>query len=148
MYLVGFILLEIFTSMFLGDISRYSIGFGGSLVTKLCPTFATAWTIGHQAPLSMGFLRWEYWSGLPFPFPGDLPDPGIKSGSPALQVYSLLTEPPGKPQDMVYTNNNNKKMSWGCLLLSIPCNLFVQFGVISILRVWQNLSVTLKDPDT
>ena len=57
MYLVGFILLEIFTSMFLGDISRYSIGFGGSLVTKLCPTLATAWTIGHQAPLSMGFLR-------------------------------------------------------------------------------------------
>ena len=57
MYLVGFILLEIFTSMFLGDISRYSIGFGGSLVTKLCPTLATSWTIGHQAPLSMGFLR-------------------------------------------------------------------------------------------
>ena len=51
----------------------------------------------HQAPLSMGFPRQEYWSGLPFPFPGDLPDPGIKPGSPALQVGCLLSEPSGKP---------------------------------------------------
>ena len=46
------------------------------------------------APLSMGFSRQEYWSGLPFPSPGDLPDPGIKSGSPALQADSLPSEPP------------------------------------------------------
>ena len=49
-----------------------------------------------QVPLSMGFSRQEYWSGLPFPSSGDLPDPGIKPGSPTLQVDSLLSEPPGK----------------------------------------------------
>ena len=46
-------------------------------------SFATSWTITHQAPLSMGFPRQEYWSGLPFPSPGDLPDPGIEPASPA-----------------------------------------------------------------
>ena len=50
-----------------------------------------------QAPPSMGFSRQEYWGGLPFPPPGDLPDPGIEAGSPALQADSLLSEPPGKP---------------------------------------------------
>ena len=50
-----------------------------------------------QAPLSMGFPRQEYWSELPFPSPGDLPDRGIKPGSPVLQVNSLLSEPPRKP---------------------------------------------------
>ena len=53
-------------------------------------------TVAYQAPLSMGFPRQEYWSGLSFPPPGDLPDPGIEPGSPALQVYSLPSEPPGK----------------------------------------------------
>ena len=55
--------------------------------------FATPWTIAYQAPLSMEFSRQEYWSGLPFPSPGDLPDPGIKPGSPALQANSLSSEP-------------------------------------------------------
>ena len=50
------------------------------------------------APLSMEFSRQEYWSGLPFPSPGDLSNPGIKPGSPALQADSLLSEPPGKPK--------------------------------------------------
>ena len=50
--------------------------------------FATPWTVGHQAPLSMEFSRQEYWSGLSFPSPGDLQDPGIKLGSPALQADS------------------------------------------------------------
>ena len=58
---------------------------------------ATARTVALQAPLSMGFSRQEYWSGLPFPSPGHLPDPGIKSGFPALQADSLLSELPGKP---------------------------------------------------
>ena len=53
--------------------------------------------IAHQAPLSMKFSRQEYWSELPFPSPGDLPDPGIQPMSPALQADSLLSEPPGKP---------------------------------------------------
>ena len=59
--------------------------------------FVTPWTVAHQAPLSMGFSRQEYWSGLPFLSPGNLPDPGIKPWSSALQVDSLATEAPGKP---------------------------------------------------
>ena len=51
----------------------------------------------YQAPPSMGFSRQEYWSGLPFPSPGDLPDPGIEPGSPALEADTLTSEPPGKP---------------------------------------------------
>ena len=65
---------------------------GGGLVAKSCLTLATPWTVACQAPLSMGFFGREYWSGLPFPSPGDLPDPGIEPGSPALQADSLLTE--------------------------------------------------------
>ena len=58
--------------------------------------FATPWTVANQAPLSMGFSRQQYWSGLPFPSPGNLPDPGMEPGSPALQVDALPSEPPGK----------------------------------------------------
>ena len=57
--------------------------------------FATPWTVAHQAPPSMKFSRQEYWSGLPFPSTGDLPDPGIEPGSPALQADALPSEPPG-----------------------------------------------------
>ena len=56
------------------------------------------WTIAHQAPLSMDFSRQDYWSVLPFPSPGDPPDPGVKSGSPALQAVPLPSEPPRKPR--------------------------------------------------
>ena len=59
--------------------------------------FATPWTVAYQAPPSMGFSRQEYWSGLPFPSPGDLPDPGIEPRSPALQADTLTSESPGKP---------------------------------------------------
>ena len=65
--------------------------------------FATLWTVVHQAPLSMGFLRQEYWSGLPFLSPGDLPDPGIKPtslASPALAGRFFTTELPGKPRSV------------------------------------------------
>ena len=54
--------------------------------------FATPWTVAYQAPLPMGFSRQEYWSGLPFPSPGDLPDPGIEPRSPALQADALSSE--------------------------------------------------------
>ena len=59
--------------------------------------FATPWTAAYKASLSMEFSRQEYWSRLPFPSPGDLPHPGIKPGSPALQADALSSEPPGKP---------------------------------------------------
>ena len=58
---------------------------------------ATPWTIAHQAPLSMGFLRPEYWSGVPFPSPGKLPDPGIEPRSPVLAGRFFTTEAPGRP---------------------------------------------------
>ena len=59
--------------------------------------FVTPWTVTHQAPLSMEFFRQEYWSGLPFPSPGDLSNPGIEPGSPSLQADALPSEPPWKP---------------------------------------------------
>ena len=71
--------------------------FGGGLVAKSCLTLATPWTVAHQAPLSMGFPRQAYQSGLPFPSPGELPDSGIKPRSPALQANSLPTQLGGKP---------------------------------------------------
>ena len=58
---------------------------------------AILWTAAYQAPLSMEFFGQEYWSGLPSPSPGDLPDPGTELRSPALQADSLPSEPPGKP---------------------------------------------------
>ena len=70
--------------------------------------FAILWTVGHQAPLSMGFPRQEYWSGLPFPSPGDLPDPGIKPGSPSLQADALTSEPP------MSKKKKKKKKEWRC----------------------------------
>ena len=67
-----------------------------SVVAKSRPTLVTPWTVTCQAPLSMGFSRQEYWSGLPFPSPGDLPDSEIEPGSPAL-ADTLLTELEGSP---------------------------------------------------
>ena len=70
--------------------------------------FETLWTIAQQAPLFMGFSRQEYWSGLPYPLPGDLPDSQIEPTSPALQVDSLPTQSPGKPISQLYTNTKWK----------------------------------------
>ena len=64
-------------------------------------SFATPWTVVHQAPPSMEFSRQEYWSGLPFPSPKDLPNPGIESGSPALQADTVLSEPQGSPNVII-----------------------------------------------
>ena len=70
--------------------------------------FGTPWMVAYQAPRSMEFSRQEYWSGLPFPFPGDLPNPGIEPRSPALQTDALLSEPPGKPENSnIYDKNKN-----------------------------------------
>ena len=67
-------------------------------VKSLSPVwlFTTPWTVAYQVPPSMGFSRQEYWSGLPLPSPGDLPNPGIEPGSPALQTDALQSKPPGK----------------------------------------------------
>ena len=68
------------------------------LVSQSCLTLATPWTITHQALLSMGFSRQEYWSWLPFLSPRDLPDPGIEPRSPVLQADSYCLSYPGNPQ--------------------------------------------------
>ena len=90
----------------------YQLNYQGNPILKLNPNilvkvkvkslsrvrlFATPWTVAYQAPPSMEFSRQEYWSGLPFPSPEDLPNPGIEPGSPALQADALPSEPPGKP---------------------------------------------------
>ena len=69
----------------------------GDLVTESCSTLETSWTGACKASLSMGFYSQEYWGGLPFPSPEDLPDPGIEPKSPTLQADSLPTELQGKP---------------------------------------------------
>ena len=63
--------------------------------------FATLWTVAHQAPPSMGFSKQEYWSGLPFPSPGDLPNPGIEPGSSALEADALTSEPPNEEEKKI-----------------------------------------------
>ena len=67
------------------------------LVAQLCPTLCDPWTAAHQVPLSMRFSSQGYWSGLPFPSQGDLPNPGIERGSSTLRANSFLTELQGKP---------------------------------------------------
>ena len=89
--------------------------------------FATPWTVARHSPLSMGFPRQEYSSGLPFSSPGDLPDSGIKLGSPELQADSLPTEPPGKTLDLqqiLQLNIQNFLYSYGIL------NVFIVTGLI------------------
>ena len=77
--------------------------------------FVTPWTVAYQAPPSMGFSRQEYWNGLPFPSPADLPDSGIEPGFPALEADALTSEPPGKTEDTVLSvihklTNGNKHL--------------------------------------
>ena len=75
-------------------------------VAQLCPTFCDPTDCSPSGSSVHGILRQEYWSGLPCPPPGDLPSPGIKPRSPALQVDSLPTEPPGKPRQRVTAGNS------------------------------------------
>ena len=87
-----------------------------TLSLHLYPNLSTLWTIAHQVPLSMGFPRQECWSGLPFPSPGDLPNPGIQPVSLALAGGFFTAEPPRKPQDI--TNKNPQLLGNVIKLLS------------------------------
>ena len=71
-------------------------------VAKSYPTVCNPWTVAHQAPLSMGLPRQKYWSELPFPSPGDLPDPGIEPASLALESIFFTTDPPGNNLSIVF----------------------------------------------
>ena len=86
--------------------------------------FATLWTVAHQAPPSMEFSRQEYWSGLPFPSPGDLPNPGTKPGSPSLQADALPSEPPGNLMSIGSSNqcHNGSDQFQHCLDALSPAN--------------------------
>ena len=70
--------------------------------------FVTPWTVAYQAPPSVGFSRQEYWSRLPFPSPGDLPDPGIEPRSPAFQADALTSEPPGPTLPFIHCVTKGK----------------------------------------
>ena len=83
--------------------------------------FAIPWTVASQSSLPWEFSRPEYWSGQPFPSPGDLPNPGIKPRSPTLQVDSLLSEPPGKPNSLIL--DLIKKINF-LLILYLPALTF------------------------
>ena len=72
------------------------------LLSQLTGSTAPPWTAAHQAPLSMGFPKQKFWSGLPFSSPGDLPDPGIEHGSPALQADSLPLNHLGSPSSILF----------------------------------------------
>ena len=82
---------------------------------SLVRLFATPWTVAYQAPPSMGFSRQEYWGRLPFPSPGDLPDPGIEPRSPAFQADTLTSEPPGKPWHFFPTDQETSSWRWAYL---------------------------------
>ena len=98
--------------------------------SQLCPTMCKPWTVAHQAPLSTGFPKQEYWCGLPFPFPRDLPDSGIEPMSPLLAGRFFITEPPGKPLKTGISNTS--LITWLTGSLSLP--LF--FKKIIIIFYW------------
>ena len=101
--------------------------------------FVTPWTVAHQAPPSMGFSRQEYWSGLLFPSPGDVPNPGIEPLSPALQANSLPSEPPGKPiQCKCYVNcKYSINAVWIVATWQIHVLLFGTSGIFCCPRYFQ-----------
>ena len=82
--------------------------------------FMTTWTVAYQAPPSMGFSRQEYSNGLPFPLPGNLPNPGIQPRSPTLQADALPSEPPGKPDPLSMGFLPGKNTGVGCHFLFPP----------------------------
>ena len=122
---------------------------GGGLVAKLCLTLGAPWTVAHQPHLSMGFSRQKYWSGLTFPSPGDLPNPGIEPPSPAMEVDSLPTELQGKKlPDSSHLGciTLHSSQQWMRVLVDLyPFqHLLLVFWILVILRaVWSYLIAVL-----
>ena len=107
--------------------------------------FVIPWTVAYQAPPSMGFSRQEYWSELPFPSPGDLPNPGIEPESPEFQADTLTSEPPGKPDSTKLVTKKRKqteklppppKFGWIEIYFNhiiFSCRFFAQEGTKALL---------------
>ena len=93
------------------------------LLCSIVSDSAIPWTEAHQAPLSMGFSRQQYWSGVPFPFPEVLPNTGIEPRSPALQADTLSSESPGKPKEI--KDDTNRQMS-------IPCSWIRRISIVKM----------------
>ena len=106
--------------------------------------FATPWTAAHQAPLSIEFPRQEHWSGLPFPSPWDLPNPGIKPTLSALADRFFTTEPPGKPSTGSGTKQNlNSSLSSS---IQLGCKEELEAGQLSVCLSPYGLSMWLTWP--
>ena len=102
------------------------------------------WTVVYQASLSMGFSREEYWSGLPFPSPGDLPDPGIEPRSPALQADALPSEPPGnitsgRNCQLIRRSGKGRCILWniGLTIYLKQCHILVAMKACGTVRLVQ-----------
>ena len=103
--------------------------------------FATPRTVAYQAPPSMEFSRQEYWSGLPFPSPGDLPNPGIEPTPPTLQADALPSEPPGKPWVPKWWHK-----SWEALI-TLESWEFVHWAAMEVgLKVEKKISIRVSNP--
>ena len=101
--------------------------------------FVTPWTVAHQAPLSMGFSRQEYWSGLQFPSPGDLPNPGIEPRSPTLQADALTSEPPGKP-----FISSRSLLNLSCIFSILVSRLFICDAIL-FSRFWIIFTIIIQN---
>ena len=105
--------------------------------------FVTPWTIAHQVPLSMGFSKWEYWSGQPFPSRGDLSDPAIKPASPALAGGFFTTEPLGNPCDDITIFYFHHELTF-TTLSNQSCtfqNIYSSMRIIIEVLVWSHLQL-------
>ena len=108
-------------------------------MSKLCPTLVTPWTSARQDPLSMGFSRNEYWGGLPFPSPGNLPGPGTEPRSPALPADSSPTELQGERSNVSYL----VLVRMPCVLQAFPCEIRCVSGLMMSLSC---VNVSLFSP--
>ena len=106
--------------------------------------FVTPWTVAYQAPPSMGFSRQECWSGLPFPSPRYLPNPGIETGSPTFQADSVPSEPPGKPTTQIWNWEQTMPQIW--LHYSLKYIIYISFLVSFKFNSVAHLCLTLCDP--
>ena len=115
-------------------------GYEVSEVVQSVRLFATLWTVAHKDPPSMGFSKQEYWSGLPFPSPGDLPNPGIEPRSPALQAEALTSEPPGIPS---MKSGRPLRILPLCVCMNLDWGIIFYF--LAVLQGLWHLSFQTKD---